>query len=135
MKQLKDYLYKNKKIRYFIVGGVNTFFGYLLGILLYYTLSGNLNLTSILLVVNAISILFSFLMYKNFVFHTKGKWFSELMKCYVVYGVCSIISIIHIIFLVEHHHLEFWIAQAIAVIIVIAYSYFMHNKFTFNLIK
>jgi putative flippase GtrA len=120
------------RYRYLIAGFINTIIGYSLGIVLYYALIPYINLIFIMCLVNIISILVSFLNYKLFVFKSKGYWKTELLKCYIVYGFGSVVSIIIIKILVDFYNVKFWIAQAIAIVLVIIISFFMHKKFTFT---
>lgn len=119
-------------VRYLVGGGVNTIFGYVISLALYYRLHQELNLVFILMITNIVSITFSFLIYKIFVFKTKGNWIKEYLRCYLVYGFTAILSSACIWILVEKITLSYWIAQALAITIIIIASYTLHNNYTFK---
>jgi putative flippase GtrA len=119
-------------LRYLVAGGVNTLFGYIISLVLYYGLHQELNLVIILAIINIISISFSFLIYKIFVFKTQGNWVKEYLRCYLVYGFTAILSSACIWILVEKITLSYWIAQTLAIIVIIIVSYSMHKSYTFK---
>lgn len=123
---------KNKKVFYLLAGGFNTIFGYGAGILFYFLFKNIVNTLIISLVANIFTISTSFLIYKLFVFKTKGNWLDEYLKSFLVYGSITIKAIILMVILVDYCHIPFWLAQALAMLIIIIVSYIGHNRFTFN---
>lgn len=119
-------------LRYLVAGGINTLFGYVVSLVFYYNLNQELDLVLILIITNIVSISFSFLIYKIFVFKTPGNWIKEYLRCYLVYGFTAIISSACIWILVEKIALSYWIAQTLAIIIIILASYTLHNNYTFK---
>ena len=124
-----------EKIRYILAGAWNTAFGYSIGILLYASLEKNLHIIFIGLIANVISISMAFISYKLFVFKTRGKWYEEYIKCYIVYGGNAIISTLAIWILVDKFAIKFWVAQAIIIVSLFFISFFAHKRFTFNTIR
>ncbi len=122
----------NIKFRYLIVGGVNTVFGYLEGLLIYTQLEYKLHIIIIGILINIISISFSFITTKLFVFQTKGRWLSEYLKSYVVYGGVAILSTLLMWLLVEYCKIAFWIAQALIIISISLFSFIAHKEYTFK---
>lgn len=118
--------------RYLIVGGLNTIFGYLCGIYLYYLLLNKLEIIFILLISNILSISFSFITYKLIVFRTSGNWLIEYAKCYVVYGGISVIGMSLTWLFLDFFNLNIWISQALSIFLITFISYYGHKKFTFN---
>jgi putative flippase GtrA len=119
-------------VRYLVAGGVNTLFGYLVSLAFYYGLNQKINLIFILIITNIVSISFSFLTYKVFVFKTQGNWIKEYLKSYLVYGFTAIISSGCIWIMVQKISLSYWIAQSLAIIIIVIASYILHNNYTFK---
>lgn len=119
--------------RYLLAGTSNTCFGYFSSIGLYYALNAFLNLSWILVITSIVSITFSFLTYKLYVFRTTGNWIKEYLKCYLVYGITSVFSGTFIWYLVERAAIEYWIAQGMAVFIIVLISYILHRNFTFKI--
>ncbi len=115
-----------------LVGFFNTIFGYTAGMFFYFLFKDTLNTLEISFLANIITISMSFFMYKLFVFKTRGNWLNEYFKCFFVYGSITIQAIILMVILVDYLHIIFWIAQAIAMLIIMIVSYFGHNQFTFN---
>lgn len=119
------------KIRYLIVGGWNTLFGFVVGPMIYYGLQGKMHVLLVGTIAYAASITMAFLTHKLFVFRTKGRWISEYLRCYVVYGGTATIGILALWGLVDGMGVPFWLAQALIVLITVTVSYFGHSKFTF----
>ena len=117
---------------YLVVGIINTFFGYFGTLLIYTLLRNSLNTISILVISKFITISFSYITYKFFVFKTSGNWLKEYCKCFISYGASSIVSIFIIFLMVDCMAIQFWIAQLLAILITVIFSFFSHNYFTFS---
>ena len=124
--------FNSHKFRYLIAGGANTIFGYLVGLLLYALFIDRFHIITIGVIANIISISFAFLSYKLFVFRTNGNWLQEYIKCYLVYGATAITSILFIWYFVNFLGVQFWVAQIIITLGIIAISFFAHKGFTFK---
>ena len=122
---------RRKTTRYVIVGILNTIFGYFSTIILLYALNKVIGTVITAVIANIINITFSFILYKIFVFQSDGKWVPEYLRSYIVYGVAAIISIISLSLLIDMMKIEIWIAQGISMSIVVVFSYFGHDHFTF----
>ncbi len=123
---------QGQKLRYLLVGGWNTLFGYVAGPAIYYGLQGEMHVVLVGAIAYAMSITMAFLTHKLFVFRTKGRWLSEYLRSYVVYGGTAAIGIIALWGLVDGMGVPFWFAQALIVSITVVISYFGHSKFTFG---
>ncbi|CAM2141471.1 GtrA family protein [Pararobbsia alpina] len=121
-----------KQARYLIVGAGNTAFGYGVTVGLYYLLVHRLHIVAISLIANVISITFSFVTYKVFVFRTHGKWLQEYLRAYVVYGFAALLSTALLWLLVNFAGIPMWIAQGVVILLVVILSYLGHNFFTFS---
>lgn len=131
MVNIRRYLAR-AEIRYILIGIVNTLFGYLFGGVLYIILINKINFIYILIFVNIISITFSFITYRKYVFKSNGKWLEEYLRCYMVYGVGALLGSAIVWFLVQKADISIWFAQAVAIIFVALASYIGHKKFTFR---
>jgi len=125
-------MFSNEKIRYILTGSWNTLFGYSLVVIFYELLSDSLSTFTISIVSSIIAILQSFVAYKIFVFKTKGNWFKELLKSYLVYGVATVISAIFLTILVDYLLFSIYTSQLIVIGIVVIGSYYGHKFFTFK---
>ena len=123
---------KKRVARYLLVGGWNTLFGYGVTVLLYQELHLLLSTLVIATLSNGITITMSFLTYRYLVFKSKGHFLREYLKSFVVYGLSGVMSIASLWYLVDHVGLNIWSAQALAMILTVAASYFGHSRFTFR---
>jgi putative flippase GtrA len=86
-----------------------------------------------------IAITVAFLCYKHFVFRTHGNYLKELLRCFAVYGVSTpaeliILPLATSVFLriaMLHPYAPF-LAGIVNAVIIAAYSYFAHKKFSFK---
>lgn len=122
----------SRKIRYLVGGGWNTLFGYTLSIGLYNLLSNRIHIIGIAIIANVFAISMAFLTYKLFVFQTKGNWWKEYLRSYLVYGNTVLVSIVMLWVLVDFMAIPFWIAQGLIIIITVIMSYIGHSRFTFS---
>ena len=123
----------SSKISYLLAGLWNTVFGYTLSLVLYSLLRSYLHILAISLIANIISISISFITYKIFVFKSKGNWLQEYIRCYIVYGMISLVTMVILWISVDFIKTPFWIAQGLLMPIMILFSYIWHKKFTFNM--
>jgi putative flippase GtrA len=83
-------------IRYLAVGAFNTAFGFVVFVSLNYLFRrfGVLGSEAAMLLANLISITVAFLGYKWFVFHTRGNYLREWLRCLSVYGTGVVFSLV-----------------------------------------
>lgn len=115
-----------------MVGGFNTLAGYFIGIGVYTALNEHLSIIWIGLISNILSITISFSSYKVFVFQTKGRWMTEYLKAYVIYGGTALVGIILLWFFIEKINISIWFAQALVIAVTVLISYVGHARFTFR---
>lgn len=122
-----------KKVRFLIAGGANTAFG-LAAYPIIYLVAEPLGVGYIksLLLASIISISFSFLTSKYYVFKSKGNLKKEYAKFFIFYGFYLCINLICLPFLVEVVSLTPIIAQTLFSVFIIITSYFWHNHITFK---
>ena len=125
-------LFDSRQVRYLLVGGMNAIVGYGLGVGLYLLLSPEFHILLIGLVGNVLAISFSFTTQKLLVFRTKGRWLSEYLRSYLVYGGMGLIGTFLLWALVDGIHLPIWIAQGVAIGLTVVLSYLGHARFTFR---
>ena len=121
-----------EKIRYLLVGGLNTLVGYFIGVGMYEVFGNNLGILWVGILSNALSITVSFVTYKTLVFRTKGMWLSEYLKSYLVYGGVALIGIFFLWLFVGEMKISIWIAQALIIGVTVVVSYMGHSRFTFS---
>tara|TARA_B100001758_G_scaffold223232_1_gene213769 strand:+ start:287 stop:697 length:411 start_codon:yes stop_codon:yes gene_type:complete len=127
------FIIDEKKKRYLIIGFINTIFGYFIGILNYILFYKIIGIFFLSLLNNIVSITFSFLTYKYFVFKTNNNYIlKEYFKSYIVYGISFLFSTLILWYSLEIIFLNIYIAQFLAIIATIVFSYIGHNYFTFR---
>lgn len=128
-------------LRYLVVGAVNTLFGYGCFAVLNFVLTDNVPYAYMVANAgaNVISITFSFLGYKWFVFRTKGNYLREYLRTYVVYGTSALIGFALLPVLValvgmflKDEKLVPYVAQAFVIPLVVLTSFIGHKKFSFR---
>jgi putative flippase GtrA len=128
-------------IRYLLVGGFNTCFGYGLFVALNYLFRslGIYGSEIASLLSNIVAITAAFLGYKWFVFRTHGHYLREWLRCISVYGTSMLFSLVMLPPLTLL--LRRWfgpsqmasnLAAAILTLVTVAASYFGHKHFSFR---
>lgn len=127
-------------LRYLLVGGFNTVFGYGLFALLNWLLrrvpAGYLLATFFS---SLIAITVAFLGYKWFVFRTKGHYLREWLRCVGVYGTSMAISLVGMAVLVPllRRHMErpeaaSYLAAALMLTVTVIFSFVGHKTISFR---
>lgn len=125
-------LCQDKRFRYLAVGGINALFGYCFSLIFYQVFHACLHIVIIGGICNIVSISIAFLLYKLFVFKTKGNWLQEYVRCYVVYGASAVFSIVAAWLMVDYLTIPFWLAQIIIFVGIACFSYVGHSHFSFR---
>ena len=129
-------------IRYLLVGGFNTIFGYGLFALLNWLFTDRLGPYSYMyacLLASPISITVAFLGYKWFVFRTNGNYVVEWFRCLGVYGSSTIIGLAGMPILVPilRAHLSepeqaSYLAGALLTAVTVVFSFIGHKNVSFK---
>lgn len=130
-----NYLLRNllkKKIKFIFFGAINTLFGYINSIFIYYLLVDVFNIVFIGIFINLINITFSFCTYKFFVFKSKKNFFTEYFKALIVYLNLMVLSTFLLWLFVDFFKIFFELASLITILIIMVISFFSHEKFTFK---
>jgi len=122
-----------KKVRFLIVGGVNTMVGLSVYPILFILLKPiGFGYMEVLFLAQVICITFSFISNKYFVFKTKGNIKKEYVKFFMFYGFYLALNVICLPVMVEMIKITPIIAQTLFSIAIIVSSYFWHNFITFK---
>lgn len=121
-----------EQISYLITGGWNTLFGYLSFAGLYFIFKHRLHYIPLLVISYIISITNAYLCYKFFVFKTKGNFWLEYLRFYVVYGASFLINMVLLPLFIEVLKTNLLVAQAIITIFTVIISYAGHKYFSFR---
>lgn len=128
-------------LRYLLVGGFNTVFGYGLFALLNWSLRGlgSFSYLYAAVLANLIAITVAFLGYKWLVFRTRGNYLLEWIRCVGVYGSTMLIGLVGLAILVPilRHVMrrpEFapYVAAAIMTVITVLLGFVGHKNISFR---
>jgi putative flippase GtrA len=128
-------------VRYLLVGGFNTCFGYGLFVAFNYLFRslGVYGSEIASLLGNVIAITVAFLGYKWFVFRTHGNYLREWLRCLSVYGSSMLFALVMLPPLTlllrrwyGHSQMASNVAAAILTVVTVAASYFGHKHFSFR---
>jgi putative flippase GtrA len=128
-------------VRYILVGGFNTVFGYGVFALLTWSFRGlgSYSYMYSAVLANFIAISVAFLGYKWFVFRTRGNYLIEWLRCFGVYGSSALIGLAGLPILVPilrrslHKPEEApYIAAAIMTVVTVVFSFLGHKNISFR---
>ena len=119
-------------LRYLLVGGWNSLFGFSIYALLYSLFGERVHYLFLLIPANILAITNAFLCYKYLVFQTRGHGWSEYWRCYLVYGGMALTSAALLFLFVETLHLNPVWGNGISMILCTVISYFSHKYFSFG---
>lgn len=139
-------IFRNKSfseiLRYLLVGGFNTIFGYGLFAFLNWLFTGRLGTYSYMyasFLSSIISITAAFLGYKWFVFRTHGNYLAEWIRCVGVYGTSTLLGLAAMPLLVSilqqlmtRRALASYVAGAILTCMTIVFGFFGHKNVSFR---
>jgi len=108
-------------------------FGYVVSLVLYHFLIEYVHIVIVALIAHFFAITMAFLTYKLFVFRTKGNWWKEYFRSYLVYGNTILVSIGMLWLMVDFLGVPFWIAQGLIILVTVILSYIGHSRFTFSI--
>jgi putative flippase GtrA len=120
------------KLRLLLAGVLNTVFGYCSGIYVYTKLLPFCHLFTIGLVSNWVSISFSFMVYKYYVYQSTGSFWREYIRSFAVYGFGGALSTLLMWAMLDYFSLDIWLAQMLVLPIVFLFSVVGHGRFTFK---
>jgi putative flippase GtrA len=123
--------HQGRPLRYLVVGAINTAFAYLFGGLMFKLLHHWLATPLIGTLATLVTISFSFVTLRHWVFRSRAPWLREWLRCYGVYALSSAACIAVQWWLVDGLQLSIWYAQALIIPLGVALSYAGHARFTF----
>ena len=122
-------------IRFLIGGAYNTLFGFVLFAVLYSQFGNDYHYILLATFTSIASITNAYIVYRLFVFKSKGNIIKEYLRFYIVYGASSIISLVIMFVMVETFDLNPILTQGLIIITYAFTSYFGHQKFSFQVPK
>ena len=81
------------------------------------------------------SSVFAFLIYKYLVFTVNGNHLHQYLKSLLIWVGSYVVNVFMLIILIEHFKLSAYLAQAIAIIVLLTTNYLLFKHFAFKTIK
>lgn len=123
---------KDKRVRYLIIGGINTVVGFSVYPILYILFCPEyLDYFTTLLVSQLICISVAYVNTKKLVFMTKGGWGSEIIKFTGFHGIIIAANLLLLPIMVDEFKINPILAQTAYSFLIVVSSYGWHSKFTF----
>jgi putative flippase GtrA len=134
MRKLALRLLGDERVRFVIIGGVNTVLGYGLFALFDLTLGKTIGYLGALYAAYVIAIVVAFFLHRRFTFraHESGNPFVDFLRFSLVYVVSLLINTAALPLLVELARMPPLVAQAVIVVVTTLVSYFGHKFFSFR---
>lgn len=124
-------LLKNERVRFLLVGGVNTAIAYGLFILFYSFLGSEFYLLAYI-ISYVLSLLVGYLLQRKLVFKVKGHLILDFVRYSTVQFASFGINLLLLPLMVEILGFSAPLAQAIIAVITVVGSYFAHRAFSFH---
>jgi putative flippase GtrA len=125
-------LLASPRVRFLLVGGFNTVFGYALFVALQETLGETLHYLGVLLVAHVISTLVAFAGYRYIVFRVRGNVLVDLLRFWSLYAAVLAVNAVALPALVELGGVPVILAQGVFLVLTIIVSYVGHGRFSFR---
>ena len=122
----------DERVRFLIVGGVNTVIGYGLFAGIQLTAGQVIGYIGSLYIASVIATIIAFVLHRRFTFRVTGNVVRDFLRFASVYVVSLAINTAVLPILVELVHLDPLIAQAVTIVITTLLSYTGHKLFSFR---
>ncbi|PRY68921.1 putative flippase GtrA [Glaciihabitans tibetensis] len=127
-------LLADERVRFVLVGGVNTVLGYGLFAAFYFSLGATIGYIGSLYASYAVAIVVAFVLHRRFTFRVNGTGNPavDFLRISGVHAVALVVNTIALPVLVEYAQLDPLPAQALIVMVTTLISYFGHKVFSFR---
>lgn len=122
----------SRKLRFLIVGGWNTLFGYLCFYGLYLLAANRVHYLIVTAAAHSINIVQAYVMHRWLVFRSDAKVPSEFMRFNASYIGTFLFGLLAMFLLVEVAALSPPVAQAIVILMNVILSYVLHSRVSFR---
>jgi putative flippase GtrA len=119
-------------LRFLLVGGFNTAFGYACFVVLHLSLGQQIHYLGSLFLAHVLSVLVAFVLYRTLVFRVRGRLLGDLWRFWSVYLVALSLNAVTLPLLVEGLDLPVILAQALVLGATVAMSFVGHSRFSFR---
>jgi len=122
----------SQPLRFLVVGAWNFLFGYFAFAGLYWTTSGHWPDWLISAVAAVLGITMSFVTHRSLTYRSRGCWWREYLRFYVVYGGQSLLNVALIWLLVTRLGLNAYVVQLAISVVLTAATYWAHKHYSFK---
>lgn len=122
----------NRKLRFLVVGGWNTLFGYLCFYGLYLLAANRVHYLIVTAVAHFINIMQAYVMHRWLVFRSDDKIAMEFLRFNASYVGTFVFGLLAMLLLVETASLSPPVAQAVVILMNVILSYVLHSRVTFR---
>lgn len=125
----------SRRLRFLIVGGWNTLFGYLSFYVLYLLAGNRLHYLIIAILAHFIAVTQSYFMHRRLVFRSNAPVTGEFLRFNASHVGTLLFGLLAMTLLVEAAHMSPLIAQAIVILTSVVLSYCLHSRLSFGRFK
>ena len=125
-------VFADERVRFIIVGGINTGIGYALFVLVQWGIGSVISYFGSLILAHLISSAIAFALYRVFVFRVRGRLASEFFRFQSVYVIPLAANVAILPMLVHLLGWNVYLAQALIVVMSATLSYLGHKYFSFR---
>jgi putative flippase GtrA len=125
-------LYGHEKIKFLVVGGFNTVFGFAVFSILQLALGAQITYFGSLYGAHIVSSTVAFILYRTYVFPVSGPWLRDYYRFQLIYVVPLLVNTFLLPFFVHLVHLDVFVAQAVTTVLLAVASFFGHKYFSFR---
>lgn len=130
--KLIERLLGDERIRFLLVGGFNTAFGYFVFVVVQATLGHWIGYIGSLYTSHVLASLVAFVLHRRLVFRVSGNLVIDFLRFQSVYLVSLAVNTIMLPFLVEILGWNIYLSQAVIVVVTVTASFLGHKFFSFR---
>lgn len=119
-------------LRFLVVGGWNFVFGYLAFAGCYWLMNGTLPDWTIVLISSVLGITNSFVFHRWLTYCSRGSWWREYLRFYVVYGGQVLLTMLLIHVFVTTLEFNAYVVSLIINVVLTVLSYWAHKAYSFK---
>ena len=125
-------LANRKEVRYVLVGGWNTLFGWAVFVILQLTVGATIGYMAVLVIAQVVSIINAYLGYRWLVFRVQGSWWLDFFRFSTVYWIVFAVNLMALPLMVSVLGMNVIVAQTLFLVVTVIASYIAHNRFSFR---
>jgi putative flippase GtrA len=125
-------LANRKEVRYLLVGGWNTLFGWAVFVILQLTVGATIGYMAVLVIAQVVSVINAYLGYRWLVFRVQGSWWLDFFRFSTVYWIVFAVNLAALPLMVSVLGMNVIVAQTLFLVVTVIASYIAHNRFSFR---